>query len=151
MIRIFLAHGRTGPPEVVQEVPADLKVKQKTKKTKKEQKHIIILHRAGWESSLTRPVSQDLVPMVAVVLGRCTLFLRETIFPLLIYSNFKSNYLIVNHPLVLSSKLQRHLLGDSDDHIQHKVLKTIFKIGYFIHDIQHCFAPRDLKPESIPQ
>ena len=89
--------------------------------------------------------------MVAVVLGRCTLFLRETIFPLLIYSNFKSNYLIVNHPLVFTSKLQRHLLGDSDDHIQHKVLKTIFKIGYFIHDIQHCFAPRDLKPESIPQ
>ena len=137
---------------MVQKVLADLKKTKKQKKYKKKnKKHIIILHGPGWESSLTRPVSQDLVPMVAVVLGRCTLFLRETIFPLLIYSNFKSNYLIVNHPLVFSSKLQRHLLGDSDDHIQHKVLKTIFKIGYFIHDIQHCFAPRDLKPESIPQ
>ena len=56
-------------------------------------------------------------------------------------SNFKGNYLIVNHPLVFSSKLQRHLLGDSDDHIQ--VLTTIFEIGYFIHDLQYCFAARE--------
>ena len=100
--------------------------KQK-QKTKKEQKHIIILHGAGWESSLTCPVSQDLVAMMAVVLGRCT-------YPFLINS-LKSNYLIVNYPLVFSSKLQRHLLGDSDDHIQHKVLTIIFKKGYFIHDL----------------
>ena len=135
MIQSFSADGWAGPPEVVQEVLADLKNKQNNKKNKKQKQHIIILHGAGWESSLTRPVSQDLVAMVAVVLGRCTLFLRETIFPLLIYSNFKSNYLIVNYPLVFSSKLQRHLLGDSDDHIQHKVLTIIFKKGYFIHDL----------------
>ena len=75
--------------------------------------------------------------------AQCTLLLRKTIFPFLIYSNFKSNYLIVNHPLVFSSKLQRHLLGDSDDHIQHKVLTIIFKIGHFIHDLQFCFAARE--------
>ena len=74
---------------------------------------------------------------------QCTLLIRKTIFPFLINSNFKSNYLIVNHPLVFSSKLQRHLLGDSDDHIQHKVLTIIFKIGHFIHDLQFCFAARE--------
>ena len=131
VIQVFLAHGRTGPPEVVQEL-----------KNYKKKTHIFLLHGAGRECSLTRPVGQDLVAMVAVVLGRCTLFLRKTISPFLLCSNFKSNYLIVNHPLVFSSKLQRHILGDSDDHIQHKVLTIIFKIGYFIHDLQYCFAAR---------
>ena len=66
--------------------------------------------------------------MMAVVLGRCT-------YPFLINSNSKSNYLIVNYPLVFSSKLQRHLLGDSDDHIQHGAHNHI-QDRYFIHDLQ---------------
>ena len=63
---------------------------KKTKtKTKNEQKHIIILHGAGWECSLTRPVSQDLVAMVAVVLGRCTMHIVTQENNISVFDTFK--------------------------------------------------------------